>query len=700
MPNPECSSTPGSNATASKAHQQITETTPEGSHHISVSKSSSRSEGKANAELNVTASSDLDETDDLVDAEDGTQPSERADGTPVLGDEVEGTIKVEYWTRTPHPGERKRRLLEFPLLVAAELRGKAKRAEERAPTDKEIATEVARRLKETAERRVDIEAALSEVLPESEAPDASKVDRWVEAAAVLRHPLMIWAWLRLLIYTTGPKHMPMWRRLAVATTLRMALISERPSCRAVVGDLCKNNRFRAWAFLWPGHPPTYPNKNQRWELSAFHKQVKKVLSTSNPYRMWQAINRDMLLELLGEHTVHSKMGGRFANCRDALTYIAVDGFLIQADLPQDSPKSEALARQIRGEDRKRCGYVKYVDKNGNKRKDCHGYKWMQLSLVKLGGLVLHGKLFPANVDERKATFELIAEAFEYWPELKQQKNIYLIGDGLYDQSEQFAYELTFRWGIHPVFPRAGKVASTYHLANQDGVPTCKCGKPATIKDAPDFPTPFYRVTRNLAEPGNYIADARGEIVDKARIRWTCAKATGKHCGFNEDTYPRENPRLYTYLPHGGNHNRAALRIALLNYRNIIESSFSNLKNMGLAGVSQDRPKWAGDDQMDHLVWMTIVAMTGRRLVHANGLYNQVWDEAHDRGLMQAAMPTEHQAALMTADEWSAMERAYKAYATPPTGWLNIGETPAKADDASDGDVHVEEDVHDLRQTGS
>jgi hypothetical protein len=143
MTNSRRTSTPGSDATAAGTDQQTTGTTPEGSQHISVSKRSTRKEAKANPELDAKDNtSTVGEPDDLIGTEDGTQPSERVDGTPILGDEVEGTIKVEYWTRTPHPDERKRRLLEFPLLVAAELRGKARRAEEPPPTDAAIDAEV------------------------------------------------------------------------------------------------------------------------------------------------------------------------------------------------------------------------------------------------------------------------------------------------------------------------------------------------------------------------------------------------------------------------------------------------------------------------------------------------------------------------------------------------------------------------------
>ena len=205
---------------------------------------------------------------------------------------------------------------------------------------------------------------------------------------------------------------------------------------------------------------------------------------------------------------------------------------------------------------------------------------------------------------------------------------------------------------------------------------CGCGLRATIKEAPDFPTPWYRKCRGLPEPGHYITSGKGEVVDNARIRWVCSKPKGSgNCGFSTFTYPRENPRLYTYLPHAGNHDRAALRVALLDYRNTIESSFSMLKDMALAGKSQDRPAWAGDEQMDHLVWMTVATMTGRLLVHHNGLYSAVWDEADALDLLKASMPTTNQTPALTQEEWADLEEALKQYATAPEGWPEIGDTP-------------------------
>jgi hypothetical protein len=599
---------------------------------------------------------------------DGMESTLRGDGTTVVGDGLGGIIKVDYKPRTPAgPNARARRVQEFPELLAAAMRNRAERLGVPLPTQREIDAEVSAQLADAGERRSAIEKALAGVAPESAAPDAATVRRNVETAAVLRLPVMVWAWFRLLAYSSGPKRIPMWRRLAVASALRMGFASLRPCGRRVLEGFCEDARCLAWTHFWPGHPPAYPRADgRRWELSAFHKQLKKVLGPGNPFRMWPAMNRELLLGLMGPHIIDERRGGQFKNIPDALTYLIADGFLIEADLPQTKPASEAHARMVRGEARRRCGFLVY--KNGDfVTRKCHGYKWVQLSLLKLGGLVLHGKLFPANVDERTAVLELLAEAFRLWPELNYQKDIFLIGDALYD-TEQFAYELTFRWGIHGVFPRAGTISSQYKLAATGGVPVCKCGRLATIDEANDFPTPWYRHRNQLPAPGDYVRNSRGDVLDAARIRWRCASKVGARCDFQVATYPKENPRLYTYLPFAGEHRRVDLRMALLCYRNVVESSFSTLKDMGLAGQSQARPKWADDDQMDHLVWMNVVAMTGRRMVHANGLYEQVFAEAGRLGLLTASTPTTETPAMFTNQEWLAWELSAKTYARAPTGW--------------------------------
>lgn len=592
----------------------------------------------------------------------------------VVGDQID----VEYRSRVPNPGARLRQRLEFPMLVASAFRRRADQdGEVVQPGD--VEREVEQQLKRVRDQRLHINKALEEVQPRDLARPAAEINRDIETAAVLRLPMMLWAWYWLTRPITGPRSMAMWRPLAAAVGMHMGFGPVRPCASRVLERFCNRLSVEAWQHRYPGAPPSYRDaQSGKWELSAFHKQLKLLFGPRNAFHAWHDINRKLVLELLGEHTVHPRLGGRFANVPDALKYLLVDAVLIEADLPQSKPVSPEHARLQRGQARTRCGYVQYARGNSIFKR-CHGYKWLQISSLHLGGLVLIGALVPANANERTETLRLLEELYARWPEMQDQKDVILVGDALYDQGEEFAYELVFRFGIHPCFPRAGRIGRKFDHHETGGVPVCDCGELAKLDEAADFPTPHWRRTRGLPLAGDWMFNASGNVVDNARLRWKCAKKT-RGCVV-PDTYPRENARLYTWLPCNGDHSRAALRPALLCYRNVIESTFAVLKDMGLAGKAQERPRWAGDDQMDHLCWMAVTTMSARRVVHSNGLYAEVYAEAEAEGLLTAPTRTDRSAlADLSAAEASAEEARWRATAEPPPGWpaldeLDLNEVP-------------------------
>lgn len=594
-----------------------------------------------------------------------SSPPQRESAT--VGDQID----VEYRSRVPHPGARRRQRLEFPLLVRSALEKRAAR-DGRTVDSAAIDAEVERSLENVRAQRLNIEKALDEVEPRSAARAAGEVNRDVETAAVLQLPMLLWVSYWLTRAANGPRSMPMWRPLAAAVGLHMGFAPVKPCASRILERFCSRLSIEAWQHRYPGAPPSRRNAvTGKWDLSAFHKQLKLVLSPRNPFRVWHDINRQLVLELLGEHTVHPRHGGRFANVPDALKYLVVDAVLIEADLPQRKPVSPEHARLMRGWARARTGYIQYASL-GVILKRCHGYKWLQISSLHLGGLVLIGRLVPANANERTETLRLLDELYARWPEFQDQKEVILVGDALYDQCEEFAYELVFRFGIHPCFPRAGTIGRTHAHGDTGGVPTCDCGKLAQLDEAADFPTPHWRRTRRKEPAGEWMFNASGGVVDNARLRWKCADKT-PGCQ-PPDTYPRENGRLYTWLPYNGDHSRAALRAALLCYRNVIESSFSVLKEMGLAGRDQMRPRWAGDDQMDHLCWMAATTMSARRVVHNNGLYEDVYAEAEAAGLLQAPTRTDRGTLTnLTQSEAAAEEARWRATAEPPPDWPALDE---------------------------
>jgi hypothetical protein len=58
------------------------------------------------------------------------------------------------------------------------------------------------------------------------------------------------------------------------------------------------------------------------------------------------------------------------------------------------------------------------------------------------------------------------------------------------------------------------------------------------------------------------------------------------------THFRESARLYTYLPHGGDHDRHKLRDALTAYRNVIEAGFASQARDGCALAGPRTTRWS------------------------------------------------------------------------------------------------------------
>jgi hypothetical protein len=613
------------------------------------------------------------------------------DGTVVFGDQLGGELPTAHRTNhIPHDESTTHEHETFRAHLRISMKKERERLGQPEPTPEEVEEEYKRMVAGSTQRRKSLNKTMREILPESACPDAKAVDDDIEVAAVLRLPEILWAWTMLLVgRDSGPKNHRPWRRIVASCVLCMGFSDRFPDVRKIVTSFCKRDYSHAFTFLWPGEPPNYPDeplpgeKPKPWDLSACYKRLHWVLREHLTPGIWAAINRDMIREIAGAHHFDDKRGGRFANIPDALTYLLVDATFVEANISQRKPLDEEEARVMRNSDgqkkrvpiRARCGYLIYRVGNFISKR-CHGYKWVQISSLKLGGLTLIGGLFPANVSERDATLVLLDQLFKLFPELKQQREIYLIGDALYDNEYEFAYTLLFKYGIHGVFPRHGSLAQATPHVETGGVPACtreRCGGiQCRRKDARRFPTPLYRITHGLAPAGEWVLHPNHEalpvdeqIWDDAEIRWACPS-----CGEIYKTRFAENPRLYTYLPHGGTSELAMLRISLLCYRNVIESAFSSMKGMGFAGTRLHRAKWADDIEMEHLAWMAATSMTARRLVHANGTYARVWRDAQALELLKSAMPTDVYNPY-TEDEWTQAERELIASARAPEGWEEI-----------------------------
>ncbi len=445
----------------------------------------------------------------------------------------------------------------------------------------------------------------------------------------------------------------------------MGLGHKSPQIKEVRQSFLEANAVLAWSHFYPDKGP---------DPKSFYKAIEKLVdreAAHSPDLLWQ-INAEHVRELLGplvsdprEPRCPSKCFERHPN---ALRHLLVDATLVEAHVDQAKEVNEEHRLLKVGSGRERVRHVVYRDDNGSVRKAAFGYKLMVISDLATSGLPLIWSVVPANADERAETLRLLPKLFELYPELHELRDIHLTGDALYDHSEQFAYELVFRWGIHPVFPPHGSYGAEHEWAKTLGVPVCNnCGQLMKFKDIDKFPTPYERRKRGYPRAGEYVRKVSGQIADDALIRWKCPE---KACirGFN--TYPRENPRLYTALPRSGDSNPTHLRTALLSYRNVIESGFAALKGMGLAGRSQMRPKWAEDLEVEWLLSLGLMSRAARRLVHDNGLYAAVEHEAESVDLL--TQPTlRHPApgpASRTPDEALAWHEQHIALARAPHGY--------------------------------
>jgi hypothetical protein len=347
----------------------------------------------------------------------------------------------------------------------------------------------------------------------------------------------------------------------------------------------------------------------------------------------------------------------------------IDATTIEADVPQKGYLGEAQHMLMTGPRRRNASFVRYTHK-GNTTRRCFGYKLLILSDM-ASTLPLCWRLISAGADERKETLALLRDYFELVPDSRMWA---LVGDALYDKDKAFAHQLLFKWGLHPVFPRAGAYSEKLPHVKTGGIPHCAHGE-MKLKDWDGFMDADDRLAAGIR---------RGEEVrPNARLRWVCPNSTpsrrsGPGICKGIETKPHTDARLYTFLPRGGAHHHAALRIALLLRRNGVESINASLKNLGVGGKDMQRPRWAGDLEMDWLVSAALTFLTARRVAHETGEYQRTKQEAVDLGLWQQPVAS-NPSPGPTAAHWAAVRDAREA------AWTAAGNTPRPP--ATWDDVH-------------
>lgn len=546
----------------------------------------------------------------------GSDPAARGRQTA----RANGTIRREH--RSPLPGNtaRPHRVREaLHDLYILELKRNLKRS--RKLSARQLLLLAAAQLQVLQSRFAGFLSAYQALKPTSRTPVAWKVKRWVEVCAFLALPEV--QWLRHYLLDTD---------IAKPNAAR----GRRPGRPSDIRYL--------WAMLWLlvcgrqtkdlfalHEELESPGAVKRWALGEYElPKVKAVydamlslLGRKDPRAVWH-VNIVLLRRLASlkderGRLLHPKL----------MVYVYGDGKLIESDLAQRPYKGSHHRRAVNGKRRARATYITYVNQHGQVTTAVRGYKLILL-VCQQSTLPVIGGLFPATYDERQAVLELIAELRAIWPEAPVT---WFGGDALYDRSKRLHYELEFVHGIHPVAQPYNKFsrASPYHETK--GVPKCQHGWMKRQKTRFVYDTPWrLRHGQPLSAPLNtgQVMDGRKRAMDKAYMVWTCRRGRCEPV----TTRMKDDIRLYQFAARDGDSDVARFRQAYLLRRSAVETVFSVLGYFGVGDKAQRRMKWGGDIDMEWVVSLACLFMTGRRLVHEMGLYTKAYEEAIGKGLLR------------------------------------------------------------------
>ncbi len=480
---------------------------------------------------------------------------------------------------------------------------------------------------------------------------------------MLRH--LAWFMLRLAAKTGSRGRAPK-RKLVAATVLHMAFKRGRPEVWDTQKCFTGSHGLLNWAYHYPKHGEQAPGRVD------FYGAVHSALG---PDALDPRLLEHLQVETFKQFATQTN--GRDRNGRPVLKHpkagvaLVADGSFTEGQA-QQTPVYDEEHRQIRVRHRDDLDGVRFTTygSNGSFTRSVVGYKLVALVDVVSARAVITATV-PSNAHEPDVVLYLLERLFELWPEAP---TALLVGDGLFGHSIAFLRELLFRFGIDPVFPwRADYPDDKF----DKGVPVCKC----TDKDRPM--RLFQRKGKWWGPTQRLAGDlARGAWVPQADLRvryeFCCPEADsrGQNGGCaNQTTYPWDDPRIHTYLPHAAVQDKYASkhsqRRVLLWQRNVVESFYAALQRLGMQGRGAERPAWANDVEVHWMLGLGALFLTARRLVFENGLYARAQEEAEALHLLDdctrdAPAPAPTRAELDAADGRRARELGKVA---PPASWV-------------------------------
>lgn len=449
------------------------------------------------------------------------------------------------------------------------------------------------------DRDSDIAKQYDKTAPTSRAPRRDLLFEKVEVAAIRRTDEA--AQLEEQLSGAGQprgRGRPSDRRLPIAVFERNTFEMGRPEVRANVRDFMGSDALLDWAYQHPVHGSTC-GVHERSVLDT----MQAMLDRHDPNAAI-ALNLAAIRKLGAQHP-------------DVGRYVAIDGTDVPAWLDQ-APDYSAAHKRVSNRGMTGAAFGTHG------RHFWRGYTLLVLTDLKTT-LPLAWILTPANEPESGAVTRLMDLLYMHWPQCPIE---YLVGDRGFDVPGELHRDLEECYGIHLVTPWKSN-GSDGQLGDL-GTPYCHCtgeGKPMTLKQSDNFIDAAKRRAAGI-EPGVRIYDPK----KLRRHRWFCS-----NCGTKgPDTYFHKDPRRHCYLPREGEHAwRVNLRIAMLLRRNAGESLFALIKHRGVAGRGVNVPRWVRSD--NHVRWLTgtcLLGLTLRRLVHENGSYQDVHQEAVDASLVK------------------------------------------------------------------
>lgn len=438
-------------------------------------------------------------------------------------------------------------------------------------------------------------AQFEKTAPTSHCPDRKGLNAKIEVAAMRSVPQAKALEDLLLNHAQGR---PANRQLHVAIFECNTWMRGRAEVRCHRQDFLGSDALLDWAFDYP----VGPSGEQIRGESSTYETFQAMLERHDP-QTTIAFNLDAIRELAKTHPGIGR-------------YVVVDGTDFTAPVEQRPPLMESEEKLL------------FRGMNIRLHSHANGKFWVGWTLLQLtdvsSTLPLVWAVLPLiKGREFMGVPYLLELLFDLWPDCPIE---YLIGDREFDVAD-LNDELEFRYGIHPVWPMRGSHAKDNQWVKTDGVP--RCAHHGLMKL--EWPENFFTPRRRLAE-GIRLGDI-DDGLKRARLRWRCTESS---CQVRATTYPRRNPRLYTFLPfRGDDHWRVGLRYALLQHRNSVESVISSAKGCGVGLRGLSHPRWVSSDrQAEWLAGATLLGLTLRRLAHESGAYAKAKDMAVRRGLIK------------------------------------------------------------------